>query len=329
MASALVYRFTPVAIRIATHYDFFDKPGGYKGHGRATPYLGGAAVMAGFVAAVLLLAGSWDRTLPVVGGVAILWALGTVDDRRMVSPAIRVAVEATLATALWALGLGWDLGLGPGVDWVVTMLWMIAVINALNLFDNMDGQATTIAGVSSAAVSVLGALNGDAWLAVTGAALAGACLGFLPYNLASPARIFLGDGGSMPLGFALASIVMIGASDSVAAAQALAMGVLFVGVPALDTALVIISRRRRGISILTGGRDHLTHRTRQRLRTATAVAFALGGSQAILAALALVSYRGGSAPLLLVVILYLVAAGLMIGYLDRASAMTEATELPA
>src|SRR3954447_16472689 len=260
MASALVYRFTPVAIRIATHYDFFDKPGGYKGHGRATPYLGGAAVMAGVVADVLLLAGSWDRTLPVVGGVAILWVLGTIDDRRMVSPAIRVAVEATLATALWSMDLGWDLGLGAGVDWLVTVVWMVAVINALNLFDNMDGQAATIAGVSSAAVSVLGALNGDTWLAVTGAALAGACLGFLPYNLASPARIFLGDGGSMPLGFVLSAAIMALFHGDGAGFPLLLAALILAGLPVVDTALVMVSRRRARVPLLSGGTDHLTHR---------------------------------------------------------------------
>jgi O-antigen ligase len=180
----------------------------------------------------------------------------------------------------------------------------------------MDGQAATMAFVIAGTTALMGLLGGEVWLAVTGAALAGACLGFLPHNLASPARVFLGDGGSMPIGFALAALVMVGAGEAAPEWQALAMGVLLVGVPAIDTGLVMISRRRRGVSILTGGQDHLTHRTHKRLRTTRAVALALGGGQALLATLALVSYRGGSVLLLVVVLAYLVGAGTLIALLD-------------
>lgn len=317
LTCGLVLVLTPWVIRVADRFEFHDKPAsGYKNHARPTPYLGGLAVMGAFVVAISLLSGNPSRTLPVIAGVIVLWALGTIDDRHDISPLIRVLVEIALATGLWALGLGWNIGFGGALDLALTVLWVLAVVNAINLFDNMDGQAGTMACVIAAAIAILGVVQGDQWVAVTGAALAGSCLGFLRYNLARPARIFLGDGGSMPLGFALACLVMIGVSESVAAAQALAMGLLFVGVPALDTALVIISRRRRGISILTGGRDHLTHRSRERLRTTTAVAFALGGSQAVLAALALASYRSSSKMLLVAVVIYLIAAGAVIIFLD-------------
>lgn len=315
LALAVVYLATPVAIRIATHFDFYDRPVGYKGHAAPTPYLGGAAVMVGFLLA-MALTGEWSKTVPVAGGAVALWAIGTLDDRRTVTPALRVTVELGLAAMLWAVGLGWDIGAGGAVDLAATCVWVVAVVNALNLFDNMDGQAATMAFVIAGTTALLGLLEGQVWLAVAGAALAGACLGFLPHNLASPARVFLGDGGSMPIGFALAALVMVGAGEAATEWQALAMGVLLVGVPAIDTVLVMITRRRRGISILTGGLDHLTHRTHKRLRTARAVALALGGGQALLATLALVSYRGGSVLLLGVVLTYLVAAGTLIALLD-------------
>ena len=98
----------------------------------------------------------------------------------------------------------------------------------------------------------------------------------------------------MPIGFGVAALVMIGAAEAAPASQALVVGVLLVGIPALDTCLVILSRRRRGISILTGGRDHLTHRTRRQLGTARAVAMSLGAVQALVAALALFALRGGA-----------------------------------
>src|SRR4029078_12364036 len=132
---------------------------------------------------------------------------------------------------LWAMGLGWSLGLGDGFDAVASAFWIVAVVNAFNLFDNMDGAASSMAAVVAAGLAVLGVAEGDPWLAVTAAALCGASAGFLPHHLcASPARIFLGDGGSMPLGFAVAAVAMIGVSGAAAAPwQSLAIGLLFVG----------------------------------------------------------------------------------------------------
>ena len=316
-ALAVVHLTTPLAIKVAQRFEFFDRPVGYKGHATPTPYLGGAAVVAGFAIVVLLLAGEWDRTLPLLGGVAILWFVGTVDDRRTVSPFVRVTVELALGIGLWALGLGWSLGAGPVVDLAVSALWIVAVVNAFNLFDNMDGAAASMTAVVAAGLAFLGVVEGNTWLAVTAAALAGAAIGFLPHNLfASPARIFLGDGGSMPLGFAVAAVAMIGVSEAAAAWQSLAMGLLFVGIPALDTTLVMVSRRRRGLSVLTAGRDHLTHRAHARLHTARAVAVTLGGAQAVISALAVVALRGSSAGIVIAVVAYLVGLGVAITLLD-------------
>jgi UDP-GlcNAc:undecaprenyl-phosphate/decaprenyl-phosphate GlcNAc-1-phosphate transferase len=331
-ALALVYSATPLAIRVADRFQFYDKPAGYKGHARPTPYLGGSAVMVGFLLAMLAVTvADWDRTLPLVGGMAVLWVVGTVDDRRNVSPGIRVLFEVGVASLLWSSGLGWKLGLGGGVDLALTIAWVVGVVNAFNLFDNMDGAASTMALVVSACAAVLGIAHGDHWLAIAAATLCGACLGFLPHNLASPARIFLGDGGSMPIGFGVAALVMIGAAEAAPTSQALVVGLLLVGIPALDTCLVILSRRRRGISILTGGRDHLTHRTQRSLGTARAVAIALGAVQALVAALALFALRGGASSIVLIVVLYFVAAATAIALLeavDREQERIAAEALP-
>src|SRR4051794_8987533 len=312
----VAYAVTPVAIRVAGRLNFYDHPAGYKGHGHPTPYLGGAAVVGAFVLAALIVAGQPHRTIPVVVGMLVLWFVGTVDDRIGLSPWLRLAVEAVLVIGLWALDLGWDLGLGSGVDLVVTVVWIAAVVNAFNLFDNMDGAASTIAASAAAGTALLGIVIGDRWLTAAAAALSGACLGFLPHNLSRPAKIFLGDGGSMPVGFGVAALVMIGSAGAASEWQALAMGLLFVGIPAVDTCMVVISRRRRGVPVLSGGRDHLTHRTRGRLRTARAVAVSLGGAQALLAVLALMTVHNGSGALVAVVCVYLVAAVGAIAVLD-------------
>jgi UDP-GlcNAc:undecaprenyl-phosphate GlcNAc-1-phosphate transferase len=308
LASVLL---TPVAIRLAGRWNFHDAPGGYKTHGAPTPYLGGAAVISGFVVALLAAAAGVDagRSLLLAGAVAVLWAVGTVDDRRTVTPGVRVAVEVVLAAALWAADLGWDTGAGGVVDLPLTVAWIVVVVNAFNLFDNMDGAAGTIAFVAAGSASVFGLVEGDAWLAAGAGALAGACLGFLPFNLTPPARIFLGDGGSMPIGFAAAALVMAGTADALPPGQALPVALLLVGLPVLDTALVIASRRRRGISILTGGHDHLTYRVLPRLGTPRRVAVALGATQALLGTIAVLSADTGLDPVLAATLAALIAAG--------------------
>jgi UDP-GlcNAc:undecaprenyl-phosphate GlcNAc-1-phosphate transferase len=316
VAAAVVYAVTPYAIAVANRMAFYDVPTDYKGHVRPTPYLGGAAVMAGFVIAVLLAAGDWQRTAPLVGGVAVLWVVGTIDDRRTVRPAWRVLVELALAWMVWASGLGWHLHAGALVDLGVTCAWIVAVVNAFNLFDNMDGAASTMALVVSAGAAILGLVRGDVWLAVGAASLGGACLGFLPRNICLPARIFLGDGGSMPLGFAAAVLVMVAATTSVPAWQSLPVALLLVGIPALDTSLVIVSRRRRGVPIVKGGLDHLTHRARRFLLSARAVALALGAVQAVVSVLAVLASQGGASFVVVGAILYVLAGGCAIAVLE-------------
>ena len=167
LALAIVHALTPIAVRVAVRLQFFDVPAGYKGHRAPTPYLGGAAVMIGFlVASIAVASGAGEgRSLPVLVSVIGIAMVGTLDDRWPVAPWQRVAVEAILATGLWATGLGWSLGLGPAVDVVITVLWVVAVVNAFNLFDNMDGAASAMAGVVAGAVAVLGLVQSDAWLA--------------------------------------------------------------------------------------------------------------------------------------------------------------------
>jgi UDP-GlcNAc:undecaprenyl-phosphate GlcNAc-1-phosphate transferase len=318
VAAAIAYVMTPVAIRAARRFALYDHPAGYKAHGAPTPYLGGAAVMLAFALAVILGAGDAARTLPLLAGVAVLLVVGTIDDRRTVSPGLRVAVELALGAMLAAAGLGWKLGAGVAIDAAVTGIWVVAVVNAFNLFDNMDGAASTMALVVAAGACILALFTGDAWVAAGSAALCGACIGFLPHNLASPARIFLGDGGSMPLGFIVAALVANAARSAEPSSLALLVGLVLVGIPVLDTCLVIVSRRRRGISVLTGGQDHLTHRTRERMRTARRVLLVLGSTQALLSALVIFASRQSSATLVYIVLAFVVSAAAAIVALEEA-----------
>ncbi len=308
LAAALAYLTTPVAIVTARRFAFYDAPTGYKGHSSPTPYLGGAAVMIAFALAALVGAGHPGRTLPLLGGVAVLFVAGTIDDRRSLSPQVRVAIEFALGVLLVLAGLGWKLGAGGAIDALLTGVWVVAVVNSFNLFDNMDGAASAMALVVAGGAGCMAVVTGDVWVGVGSAALCGACLGFLPHNLHKPSRIFLGDGGSMPLGFAIAALVANAARSAEPSSLAMLVGFLLVGIPALDTCLVIVSRRRRHVPVLTGGLDHLTHRIRLRVGSSGRVVLMLAGAQACLSALVILASRGNSATLSYIVLAFVVCA---------------------
>jgi UDP-GlcNAc:undecaprenyl-phosphate GlcNAc-1-phosphate transferase len=208
--------------------------------------------------------------------------VGTVDDRYGLGPLTRMAIEVGVGAVLYAGGVGWTFFSSDALDFAFTVVFVVGVVNAYNLMDNMDGATATVAGVSAAVLGVLAAQRSVA-LAAIAFALSGACLGFLRFNLASPARIFLGDGGSMPIGFVVAALIMAMPGTGHLGWAVVPVAVVLVGLPALDTTLVVVSRLRRGAGVFTGGRDHLTHRLRVKLGSARRIALVLGASQAAFA----------------------------------------------
>lgn len=296
--------FVPVAIRLARRTGFLDVPAGYKGHSRATPYLGGLAVVAA-VAVTVFVFGVWDsRYAALLIWGLVLFVVGTVDDRRNLNPLTRLVIEVVAAGALWHYGLGWAIFDNDLANIALTVIWVVGLVNAFNLMDNMDGAASTVAGISAVGAAFAAVLGGDIALAVIVVAVAGACLGFLPANLAKPSKIFLGDGGSMPLGLLVAAAAMIAAShDGLGLGTAnVLVAALMVGAVVLDTTLVTVSRLRGGRPLLSGGNDHLTHRLRPGRGSARGVAVALAVGQLALCAVALGAAEGGLA--------YVVTAGL-------------------
>ena len=250
----------PLAIGIARHTNFYDQPAGYKAHARPTPYLGGTAVLAGVMLAALVFIGANTMTVTVLVGALVLLVVGTLDDRRTVRPSIRIAASGAVAVALWLGGGGWSFLGNDAANLVLTIVCVVGLVNAFNLMDNMDGAAVTVAAASGAGVTALAVIGHDATLALLAVALVGACVGFLRYNLASPARIFLGDGGSMPIGFVLAAAVMSLPEMGGSGRLTLIPAALLVGLAIFDTTLVIVSRIRRRVRICLGARDHVTHR---------------------------------------------------------------------
>lgn len=294
LAAALTVVTVPAAIALASRTGFLDAPAGYKAHGRPTPYLGGAAVLAAAALPILLFCDDLGRYWPLLLGTVGLAAVGTVDDRVNLSPYLRVGTEILAAWLLWTQGLGWSFLDSGLADFLLTAFWVTGIVNAFNLMDNLDGAASSVAVVSSACVAALALIGGDSALALIALALGGALVGFLRFNLARPARIFLGDGGSMAIGFLLAGSLMAAPMGELSGWSALIAAAVAVGLPAFDTAMVVLSRRRRGAPVLSGARDHTTHRLLALLKTPRAVAGALAATQAALCGLAIEATKLGS-----------------------------------
>jgi UDP-GlcNAc:undecaprenyl-phosphate/decaprenyl-phosphate GlcNAc-1-phosphate transferase len=289
---------TPLARRIAVRTAFYDHPVGYKSHRNPTPYLGGAAVLGGFLVAALLFADGATRFAAILCCAVGLGVLGTIDDRVTVRPSFRVLGELVAAAVLWAVGLGWSFPGGSGFEeLVLTVAWVVGFTNAFNLMDNMDGAASTVAAACAVGIAGQALVGHDVAVAALALALAGACIGFLRDNLrpAAPARIFLGDGGSMPIGFIVAAAAMNIPAGPGLGAPIVLVGALLLAMPVLDTLLVVVSRTRRHVPISTAGRDHLTHRLRARLGSPRSVAAVLALAQVVVSLCAIAAARDGRA----------------------------------
>ena len=288
-AAALAQLSVPLAIRLAVATGFLDHPVGYKKHGQATPYLGGLGVMAAALPVALVVGGGSD-VLVIVACAAGLCLVGIVDDRVHLGLLVRVFAEFAAAFALWQADLGWLLFDESVLNLALTTVWVVGLVNAFNLMDNLDGadgeRRRRVRGRNRRASR----RQGETAIAVMAFALAGGCLGFLRFNLARPSRVFLGDGGSMPVGFLLAAGVTAIPQHGGFGTAAVFAVVPLVGLAVLDTTLVVVSRVRRGVSVFTGGRDHLTHRLLDLLGTPQLVALTLAGAQAALCVLGFLLY---------------------------------------
>ncbi len=301
-AGAVSAALVPVVRSLAYRLGVLDRPKQGKMHTGATPYLGGVAIGLAALVLPMLLAGWHAETAWVLLGAAMVCVTGLVDDLRSLMPAPRLAVEA--AAALIAVLAGAEVQLfGNWLDTVVSTVWLVVITNSFNLLDNMDGVAATVAvGIAVPLAGVAVAVEAWSVAAVT-AALAGACIGFLYFNW-HPASIFMGDAGSLLLGFLLASSAMRLSSGPWSVGGwgvALAGVVLTMAVAVFDTALVVVSRVRAGRSIMVGGTDHTSHRLHRLGVPIRVVALSLGLAGLVTATLGMLVLRDHLHPLVAVV----------------------------
>jgi UDP-GlcNAc:undecaprenyl-phosphate GlcNAc-1-phosphate transferase len=269
-----VYHLTPQIIKLALKIHFVDNPSARKLHKKATPLMGGLAVFIGFFVSTIMVVVFTHHHFNknIIGyliGAFIIVFVGLVDDRRGMKPLPKLIGQ--IASCLVFVFLN-DLQtiLGPVyISLPIILLWMVGLMNALNFLDNMDGIITGMSGILALGFyafsficknnQYIGESHFIALLALT---FAGSVFGFLPHNF-SPAKIFLGDAGSMFIGYFLSSMgILIGryASTNLGNQLYYLLPVLLLSYAIFDISLVSITRKRDGRKISEGGKDHSTHR---------------------------------------------------------------------
>jgi UDP-GlcNAc:undecaprenyl-phosphate GlcNAc-1-phosphate transferase len=290
LAATMSWLLNPPGIRFAWAVGWLDHPEARKLHSHATAVLGGAIV---FVSAVL----GWGIALTIVrtphspldweawyllAGAAFMLVVGLWDDRFGMRPSVKMLGQAAAASMLVSTGLVPDLGLPLGIEAAITLVALVALMNAVNFLDNMNGMVGGLAAIALTGFAWTSLERGANGVAAAQLAIAGACVGFLPYNFPK-ARIFLGDAGSLFLGYSLgasALMTMQGAAPGWGRAGAL----LMLAYPAFDLIFVIVTRVRDGRPVYQGGRDHTNHRLASVLKCPKNTVLLVWASGAVLCA---------------------------------------------
>ncbi|MBV7338410.1 undecaprenyl/decaprenyl-phosphate alpha-N-acetylglucosaminyl 1-phosphate transferase [Chloroflexi bacterium TSY] len=255
---------TPIIRRMAMWLGVMDKPATRKIHTSPVPLMGGAAIYIAFIAALIFFGDRFwiNELVGIFVGATLVSLMGLVDDRWGLGSYVKLAGQVAAAGILIYSGVQIRL-FGNWIDYVLSIFWIVGVTNALNLLDNMDGLCGGIAMIAAVFFTLLAAMSGQYLVGALAAALAGACAGFLFHNW-NPAHIFMGDTGSLFLGFLLASVGIKLRFTANTDDVTWLIPIVVLIVPIFDTALVSISRLRRGLNPLTTpGKDHVSHRLAQ------------------------------------------------------------------
>ena len=287
MALLMAVAATPVMRNVALRTGTVDKPAARKIHVNPVPLLGGAAIYVAF-ALVLIFFGDRSYVNEIVGifvGASLMSLMGVIDDRMGLGSYVKLVGQLLAAGLLVYTGVQIRL-FGGWADVALTIVWVVGITNAMNLLDNMDGLCGGIAMIASVFFTLLATLSDQYFVGSLAAALAGACAGFLFYNW-NPAHIFMGDAGSLFLGFLLSAVAIKLRFPSNYTAVTWMIPLFVLAVPIFDTTLVFISRLRRGKNPLTTpGKDHVSHRLSILLgsrREAVLVLYLVAGAMGLVA----------------------------------------------
>jgi UDP-GlcNAc:undecaprenyl-phosphate/decaprenyl-phosphate GlcNAc-1-phosphate transferase len=250
-----------LAVRnIAQRLGMVSAPRQDRWHRKPTALLGGVAICVAFLIGYLILATKTPRVYPIIGGATFLFVVGLVDDFVQLKPYTKLVTQLIAAAAVVYFGLKLPWTGHEGLNDLITIFWLIGITNSINLLDNMDGLAGGISFISCAFITASLLLNGQSVGINSLALLGGAVLGFLVFNF-PPASIFMGDSGSMFLGFMLGGTALLseyGRTRNLTAV--LLTPVLILLIPIFDAVIVTVTRRLSGRGVAQGGRDHTSHR---------------------------------------------------------------------
>jgi UDP-GlcNAc:undecaprenyl-phosphate GlcNAc-1-phosphate transferase len=307
--------------KAALQYGIMDKPdGNLKNHGNPVAYLGGLAVYLSFLVSLALTFNFDQQVLGLLLAGTIIVVLGLIDDFGVLSPAVKLCGQSIAVLVLIRAGISIKLGFLPWyISFPISYFWLIGITNAFNIIDVMDGLSSGVAFIASLILFVIGVLNNSMVIAIMAVSLGGSLLGFLRYNF-EPAKIYLGDTGSMFIGMMMGALAMIGNYTENNTVACLAP-VLILGIPIFDTLFVMYIRYRRGMSIIAGSPDHFALRLRKwRLSTKQTVVISYGIS-ALLGCVALSMMFLGSLEAVLIIAILLTVAFLT-GYFLKKIDMT-------
>ena len=262
-AVLLAHYLTPVLRQAAIRFGIVDRPDGkLKNHRSPVPYLGGIAIYLSFLLSLALTAEFQREVLGILLAGAIVVILGLIDDLGVLSPSVKLAGQVVAILTLMKASVTIKLAfLPPVLALPLSFLWLLAVTNAFNLIDIMDGLAAGVGLVASLVLACVAAGSGRDLVATLLAALAGSLLGFLRYNF-EPARIYMGDTGSLFVGLMLGALAMNNSYTSRNLVASLSP-VVILGVPIFDMLFVMFIRWRRGIPVMHGSPDHFPLRLRK------------------------------------------------------------------
>ena len=253
---------TPLVRLLALRVGVVDQPAARKVHTSPIPLLGGLAIYASVCVALLLFSDTFyvAQLVSMLLGATWVSSFGLWDDRFGLGAGVKMLAQLGGAAILIMSGVMVKLPVPMALNYVLTLLWIVGITNAMNLLDNMDGLSGGVGAVGSAFFLLLAALSGQYLVGAMAAAILGACLGFLIYNF-NPATIFMGDTGSLFLGFVLSALAIKLRFPANVTWVTWMIPLLVLIVPLFDTTLVFISRLRRGKNPLTTpGKDHISHR---------------------------------------------------------------------
>ena len=346
MTIGLSYALNQGARRIAPKLGLVDKPdGGRKTHKKATPVMGGVAFITAILCMFTLsgvtnaawLADAGTRRLAFSLGASTLCfcCLGLVDDRWPLTPRVKLLGQILASLPFVFLNgsvelvgiLGWEIPLGP-LGGPLTILWLVGCSNIVNLIDGLDGLAGSIGLVVMTTIAVLFELQGHRPEAMLTTVIAGGLIGFLCHNW-PPAKIFMGDAGSMTIGF-LAGALSIQASSKTATTFTLGVPLVLMSIPLFDTVMAILRRRLTGRSIGEGDRGHIHHRLQDRGLSRQQALLAIAGLTLIMAGAALISVLMESEPVGLAIcagVLGLLILGRVFGYHETSLVFRHLQEL--